>query len=123
MNSWQKISLFFLSLLIWNTGALAETASTNQPAEIRPVEESGSSTYPANTAKLFAIHPHMESGLNLRDRLPVPPSPSDKQDNTFGSLFIEAALQHYASAYFRLSRLIDRGLTVKKLIFPFHSFL
>lgn len=125
MSSRLKISLPLLAVvLLWSSVAIADTKSPPHSAEIQPVKEkSPSSAYPASPSNLFAIHHQAESGLYLLNRLPIPHSINDSQNDSFGSLLVETALQRHVSIYLRIAKVIDRSLTVKKLIFPFHFFL
>lgn len=124
MNRLLKIFLLaFALVLTFDTRAKADTLSP-QTAEILPAENTPSSSEkPANQHNLFNLHHQGTSGVVLLERLSITESLDDSKDDIFGNTFAESALKKQLSICLLLSKTLDRNLTVKKLIFPFHSHL
>ena len=119
-----KILLLFLALLLpWNALG-SDTATHNDAAQLQPVENTEQANpAPTDNPNRYRIPPPTESGQNILNGPSVPDAPSEIQHH--GSTAIsEQPLSHYNTpSYFIIARYMPRGLTIKKLIFPFHSFL
>lgn len=125
MNKLSQISLLLLTLVLsFSAMSQADAGVVDQTAEMHQTDKNeASSHYPSSQPNPFGIHDQGEHGLNLIDQLSEPDATGDSQDDTFGHLLCEKIRQKHASIYLSLSKQIDPGLTVKKLIFPFHSHL
>ncbi len=93
-------------------------------AEIHHTKKANdTSTYPSSRAYLYSIYPPGESGVNVFNSSPQTNSETESQDDSFDSLVINEVVQTYASSYLMLCEVIKPSLSIKELIFPFHSFL
>lgn len=122
MNKLLKIWVLVLVAFLCSTMARADAGSLPVAAELHPTQEkSSSSAYPASKAYLFSIHHPGESGINFLERLSKPNSAEHSQHDSSGYLFVEFDIRRYAKTRLRSFKITYRNLTVRKLIFPFHS--
>lgn len=119
-----KILLLFLALILpWN--ALGSNGTFHYDvAQLQPVEDADTTNKaPAENPNIYRIPPQAESGLNVLNRLSGPDEVSEVQHHRSGVIRDKTFSRYGIPLYFTISRYISRGLTIKKLIFPFHSFL
>ncbi|MEQ9034931.1 MAG: hypothetical protein RID02_06630 [Gracilimonas sp.] len=101
----------------------AESLQKSSEAEIQQTQDFDfESTWPSGQAVLFSSPASGESGFNFRDRLPESNTEEDRK-SLDSSSWLNTFRSTPDSIYFEFSELIDGSQTIKKLLFPFHSFL
>ena len=123
MAKQSKILFLFLALLLpWN--ALAVDTATHDTAQLHPVENAEQANKaPSDNPNIYRIPPQAESGQNILNGLSVPDAPSEIQHHGSAAIAGQSFSHYNTPSYFIIARYFPRGLTIKKLIFPFHSFL
>ncbi|MCW9708975.1 hypothetical protein J6I44_19100 [Aliifodinibius sp. 1BSP15-2V2] len=105
---------------------MANTNSSDpdrETAHLQPFERANSQAKPDDNANRFRIPHQGESGSNILSRLVNPDTLTEVEDSSSGKLSDDSRPTNYASFNYRVARNLERSLTIKKLIFPFHSFL
>jgi hypothetical protein len=125
MKSRLLILPFLLLLLLSNFSVLlGESLSSSHQAEIQPAEVFNSDAEGTQSqAVLFSSSKSGEAGVNSRNQLPQSNSEEDSKEQASALYPREATLE--VSSFFYLSRCdqIIGSQSVKKLIFPFHTYL
>ncbi|HEX6983389.1 MAG TPA: hypothetical protein VF181_11570 [Balneolaceae bacterium] len=118
MKSLSQIPALFLVILLALSSISKANPVNNTNGHTR---EKTTSIHPADTPNLFAIRHQEKTEVNLLDRLPRSNSTDYSKNYSFGFQFAKSCLQRRAAIFLWFYKAIDRSLTVKKLIFPFHS--
>ncbi len=122
MKKLSKIWVLVTVALLSSTMCRADAGFLHDTPELHPTqEENSSSAYPVSKAYLFSIHHPGGSGVNFLERLPKSNSAENSRHDNSGYLFVEFDIQRYAKIQLCFFQITYRSLTVKKLIFPFHS--
>jgi hypothetical protein len=117
--------VFCLTLgLSWDTQGNTESAIPDREvAQLQPVESTSSQARPEDNANRFRIPHQGESATNILNKLANPDSLNEIPDPSSGKFSDDSYPTNHAPFYFAVARNLERSLTIKKLIFPFHSFL
>lgn len=78
--------------------------------------------YPAGHSNLYVIHHQAENSAEITNRVPQLQPTTERKYEPFSSSAPESVLERRLIFYTRFSDLIEPGLTIRKLIFPFHFF-
>lgn len=125
MDKQFRILLSFLVLAA--AGHMMRQEASASPREaaivISTEQQSSQTTLPSRSTSLFAIHQQEEPGVTSASKL----SDSVPYDYTKAyhavSSPIESSFRREAAYYLFFFKTIAHSLSVKKLIFPFHTFL
>jgi hypothetical protein len=120
------IDLFLLILALGLSVFRVEAKEVaNRPtAEIHHAEKAKVPTAsPSSRAYLNSIYPPGESGVNISNSQPRTNSETESRDDSYNFIVLNTVVQSYAASYLTGSDAIEPGLSIKELIFPFHSFL
>ncbi|MEX0720151.1 MAG: hypothetical protein WD059_05755 [Balneolaceae bacterium] len=114
--------LLIIVLLPWEIqGGIT---SFNYIAETQPVEANQLESNPSDNQPLFYLINHQDtSGFILPERVPVVNSISNQQDKDNENFHLGSEKQRNSSSLILLCSRISLSLTVKEIIFPFHTFL
>jgi hypothetical protein len=104
-----------------NIHALSSDRDT--AAQLQPLEKTDSQAHPEDNANRLRIPHPGESNINVLSSLSNPDFLHDLPDYTFGKLSDDSHPTNNAPLYFCITQNMERSLIIKKLIFPFHSFL
>ena len=77
---------------------------------------------PFGPSNLYAIHHQTESPAEIINRVPQPHSTTERKIEPYGSSVPESAIERWLIFYIRFGDLIEPGLPIHKLLFPFHFF-
>lgn len=93
----------------------------NTKAEIQPVEKKTSDSASHNL--LFSVHHHSERSIYSSNSGSLVSAENLTEEDTYGTRGTEQFLSWLSSTYLEKLGITEVSLTVKKLIFPFHSHL
>ncbi len=122
------ILLFYLAL-VFSSNAIAAGTIGSSPdqdqdmAHLQPKEHSTSQARHRDNSNRFRIPHQSESGINVLSRLSLPESLNELPDYSFGNVSKDSHPTYPVSFYCSATQNLERSLTIKKLIFPFHTFL
>lgn len=123
MQALQKILLLLLAVQL-SLNSVEETGSSYGWAAIESTEHAqGPLDYPTGNPNFYAIHHQAESPAEVTNRVPQPQPTTERKYEPFRSSAPESAIERWLIFYIRFGDLIEPGLTILKLIFPFYFFL
>jgi hypothetical protein len=119
-----SILVALVSLSIGSSAFLFASPTIDAPsAEIQPdVNHDSESTWPSDHA-FFLAHGSAEDSVQIQENLSECNSEEESRDHTFSLTSGECTQEIYGSISLNFSTQIVRSQTLKKLLFPFHSFL
>jgi hypothetical protein len=120
-----KIHIFFtlfLSVSIsLQVNAMSAKASIYTKAEIQSVDENSSD--PSTQNFLYAVHHQSERAISSSTSNSLLTAENLTEEDTYGKNVTEKFRRWLSSAYLEKLGKREVSLTIKKLIFPFHSYL
>lgn len=123
----RKYYILFLLCILLSAIGIADSAATdsaNHYSEYQNEErEQQSSVYPEKRPQLFAIHRQGQSAVNHLRNIPAPNAKNTDQEVTNPGLYSEVPIRRAVTLSLFYSKHIEPGLTIRKLLFPFHHFL
>lgn len=124
MRKQPKCLLLFLALLLSGSVWAKEGTTPRSVAQLQPVQNADDANKTPDTIpNIYRFPPQTEGGLDILTGLSVPDVLSEVQHH-WSIAFTDNSFHHrYLPFYFIITRYIPRALTIKKIIFPFHSFL
>lgn len=124
MKRGSEILLLVFTFAISSFTAHAADFTHSNEAEIQHADQAkSSSTYPSSQADLYSVYPQGESGANLLNTRSKTNSENESQDDSLDKLTLKSSFRLYPHSYLMFCVAIEPGLSIKELIFPFHSFL
>lgn len=114
-------TLLFILLLSSPSVAMIAVGTVNPDAEIQPIEEHHSDK--TTHELLFSIHHQSERALHNLNTNSLQSFENVTEQETYGRDTSEKFYSWKASVYLAHLKITEISLTVKKRIFPFHSFL
>jgi hypothetical protein len=123
MRTSLKIVLLVLAVqLPLNAGG--ETGSSHISSKVESaVEPRNPLGHPLEYPCLYIIHYQAESPAEITNRVPQPQPTAERKFEPFRSSAPESAIEQWLIFYINVGNVIEPGLTIRKLIFPFHFFL
>lgn len=124
MKSLLKIPFLLTVVLACGLAEPAYASASQGTSEYKSSgSEQDSSVYPDNGPNLYCIHHQGKTAVNLLRQIPVPNAENDPRHFKTPDYHIEAPISHAVSEYLSFARNIERSLTIRELLFPFHHFL
>lgn len=123
MQALQKI-LLLLFAVKFPLDSIEKTGSSDGWAAIESLGHSQVPlNYPPENPHFYPIHHQAESPAEVTNRIPQSQPTTEQQHEPFRSSAPESALERRLIFCIRFGNEIEPGLTILKLIFPFHFFL
>lgn len=123
MQALQKILLLLLVVPL-PLDSVVEMGSSYSWAAIDSTEHSQVLLdNPTGNPNFFAIHHHAENPAEVTNQVPQPQPTSERKYELVRSSAPESVIERWLIFSIRFGGLIEPGLTILKLIFPFHFFL
>jgi hypothetical protein len=123
MQGLLRIVLLLLAVQL-PLNAVGETVSPHISSKVESTEEPRHPLgYPLEYPGFYAIHHQPESPADITNRVPQPQTTTERKFERFRSSVPESVIQRWLIFYLSVGNVIESGLTIRKLIFPFHFFL
>lgn len=123
MNNFTKLVVLFLAFLLSFSNGKEASGEVLLPEVHAGVEFSSPSYLSENKlSKIFCLHQSGEIVVNTVNHLPAPGSKIFKDYFSGGIFSFEGRVHTLASRYVKHAKEINRSLTIRDIIFPFHFF-
>lgn len=125
MKSLSKISfLLIIVVFLWELPGQITSSSNYNIAEIQSDGPSHFESQPLSSRHLVYLDSYQNvNGFIVPERIPVVTSLTNQQDKSQKTFQFDSNKQNNSSSFLLLCSRTSLSLTVKEIIFPFHTFL